>query len=235
MLYFNKIFKFPNPKELGMSDHRNAMAMDFDGRLWDDNGDKTWSYYYNYLKKTYPVKFFFASTLPEFIRDTWLKLIGWKLRDFKWWFESFIIRRDHMLDLRQPKSNKFGDVDHYRHGYIDIDTKMVYAMFNLLTNFVLNERMYMPSAEDIAKEPILQTQLDKYNEIYAIYNWWNKDRKLEYKEANDALTAWSVAKRIKSSYTKQLWDNLQALNKRNEDKLEEMLVRVLNIRKYLWS
>jgi len=232
MLYFTKIFKFPNPKQLGMSDHCNAMPMRDFG---NDDGSPTWDDYYDHLKKIYPVKFFFASTLPTFIRYAWLSLIGWKLHDFKYWFISFIIERDHILDLRQPKRNKIGDADHYRHGYIDTDTKMVYAIFNLLTNFVLRQRMYMPTAEEVAKEPILQTQLDKYTEIYAIYHWWNKDRKLEYKEADDAMTAWSKAKRSKSPDTKQLWDNLQNLNKRNEDKLEEMLIRVLGIRKYLWS
>jgi hypothetical protein len=237
MLYFQKIFKFPNPKQLGMSKHCNAMAMDWDDEEEDDHGEKTWAYYYNYLKKTYPVKFFFASTLPEFIYHTWLKLIGWKLREFKYWFLSFIIRRDHMLDLRQPKRNKQFDVDCYRSGYIDTDTKMIYAMFNLLTNFVEEQlvHMYFPTQEDIAKEPHLQHQLDQNNEIIAIYNWWNKGRKLECKEGDEALTKWHNAKKSKSPYTKILWEELKNIDKRNEDKLEEMLIRLLKIRKYLWS
>jgi len=222
-----------------MSDHCNAMAMDFlDGETEEDeHGNKTWTHYYNYLKKTYPVKFFFASTLPTFIRNTWLHLIGWKLGDFKYWFQSFIIRRDHMLDLRQPKRNKQFDIDYYRSGWIDTDTKMVYAMFNLLNNFVKQEliHMYFPTEEEIAKEPILQSQLDKNNEILAIYRWWNIIRKLECQEGNKALTAWSNAKRSHSINTKQLWEDLKRIDKRNEDKLEEMLIRLLKIRKCLWS
>jgi hypothetical protein len=234
MLYFQKIFKFPNPKQLGMSKHCNAMPMKDFG---DNDGSPTWEDYEDYLKKTYPAKFFFASTLPSFLMHTWLKLLGWKLQDFKYWFISFVIQRDHMLDLRQPKRNKQFDIDYYRSGYIDTDTKMVYAMFNLLTNFVEKQlvHMYFPTQEDIAREPHLQSQLDQNNEILAIYHWWSKDRKFECKEGDEALTKWHNAKKSKSPNTNQLWEELKSIDKRNEDKLEEMLIRLLKIRKYLWS
>lgn len=235
MIYFKKLFKFPSPKDLGMSNHHNAMAMDFDNKEETVKGEPTWAKYYNYLRKTYPVKYFFASTLPSFMYFTWQKSIGWKLRDFKWWFESFIIRRDHLLDLRQPKSADPFDADYYRHGWIEPDTKMVYAIFNILNEYIEKSESYCPTLEECEEEPALKEQRDQYIEARTIHYWWNVARKQNLKKEKDLLLEWSKAKRNNSANEKELFKAMNILSDNNDKELDEMLIRILKIRRSFWS
>lgn len=235
MIYFNKIFKFPSPKDVGMSEYHNGMPID----LFNDDDRPTWSDYYTKMKHDYPVKFFFASTLPTFIRDTWFHLIGWQLRDFKWWFKSFIIRRDHLLDLRQPMIDKSSG-GYYRHGYLEPDQKMLYAMFNILNEFVgesLNDVMYCPTEKDVREDEHggMKEQLDRYFEIIAIHRWWNIDRLAEYKAYSDALRTWSEAKKAKSPDAERLFKELNAMEQANEATLDDMIARLMKVRRSMWS
>lgn len=69
MLYFKKLIKLPGPKDLGMSNNNYSMGSEF----FPQEGVLTWESYYARVKKEYPVSFFFASTIPNFFRSTWLR------------------------------------------------------------------------------------------------------------------------------------------------------------------
>jgi hypothetical protein len=233
MIYFNKLFKFPGPKELGMSDDDYAMA----SRMFPNRKDEiTWEDYYEYLAKTYPVKYFLAAIFPQFFRDLWRKFA----RPFKtvhYWLVSHTTQQYHWLDLRQPKG--------YRYGWCDTDHRMVYAMMNLLVEFVEKEGpggYFVPSEEDAAKDDGVdcnyagyKRQLDNHKEYMAIYNWWTKERAVEDLEEETKSTEWHEARHAWADNHKDLWKELQVLTERNNAKLEEMLHRLIKIRHCLWT
>ena len=237
MIYFNKLFKFPGPKELGMSDNDNAMP----SRMFPNKPNEvSWEDYYEYLEKTYPVKFFLASTLPHFFLDLWRKMY----RPFKtlyYWVVSHLLpsRRFHFVDIRQPGPNG------YRYGWLDTDTRMVYALFNLLKEFVEKESphgYFVPSEEDAAKDDGtnceyagFKRQLDDYKEYMAIYNWWTKERQAELEQEANKAIEWHDARLEWAGDHQQLWQELKALQDRNEAKLEDMLHRLIKIRHCLWT
>jgi hypothetical protein len=132
-----------------------------------------------------------------------------------------------MLDLRQP--------DGYRYGWADIDSRLMYAMFNLLDLFVKHEmpNFYCPTEEEVAKEPAYKTQRDAYIEIEAIHRWWNVDRVAAKKAISDELN-----RLYGTRGTRPTADEREALHKMEADleaKMEEMMVRLVKVRGSLWT
>ena len=238
MLHFNKLFKLPGPKDLGMSDSNNAMPSEY---FRNNKEEYTWENYYARIKKEYPAKFFFASTVPQFFRDCWLRFSR-PCKDAHYWLVSHTIRQYHWLDLRQPKVDYFS----YRYGWVEADTQMEYALFNILSNFVENQtkysHYYVPSEEDAAKDDGVdynyfgfKEQLANHKELMTIYNWWKKDYHEELAEHDHKLTEWSNARQAFADNKEDLWKELVALDKRNSDKLDEMLIRLIKIRRTMWT
>jgi hypothetical protein len=237
MIYFNKLFKLPGPKDLGMSDHNDSMPW----RLFSN--DKTvldWDDYYERIAKMYPVKYFLAGTLPVFFLHIWWK-ISRPFKDAYYWLVSHTIRQYHWLDLRQPKSVPGA----YRYGWCETDIRMELALTNLFIEFVeqqLPHSYFLPSEEDAAKDDGTncnyagyKRQLEDHKEMMAIYNWLTKEQYQEKSEYNLALSRWSDALYANSDNQKELWEELKNLEDRNEAKLEEMLLRILKIRPRLWT
>src|SRR5258708_9618462 len=219
MIYFNKLFKLPGPKDLGMSDDNYAMP----SRLFPNNKtEKTWEDFYEILRKNYPVRYLIAYTLPTFFRDRWWS-ISRPFKNAHYWFVSHFVpsRRYHMLDLRQPKNGD--NVDNYSYGWRDTDSRMVFALFNLLCQFVeeeVSEGYYVPTEGDIAKDPALKYQLDNYIEFMTIYIWWKKDRIIEDEEYCIKLTSWSNARCRFADNERVLWEELNTIEARKKDKLD---------------
>jgi hypothetical protein len=243
MIYFSKFFKFPGPKDLGWSDSNNAMP----SRLFPNNKtEKNWEDYYEYLNKTYPVKFFLASIVPQFFRDIWMRLSR-PFKDAHYWLVSHTIRQYHWLDLRQPKRWKDDVEDYftYRYGWVDTDHQMEYAMMNLLVNYVEQEMpgsYFIPSEEEAAKDDGVdynysgfKRQLANHKEYMAIYNWWKTDRFVELAEYDRKLTEWSDARHAWADNADELLKEVGALEARNDAKLDEMLIRLIKIRRCLWT
>ena len=68
-----------------------------------------------------------------------------------------------------------------------------------------------------------------------IYNWWKKDRYLEEKEYDNKLTEWSDAHHNFADNAKDLHEELRAIEERNANKLDEMLIKIIKIRGRLWT
>lgn len=229
MLFFRKLFKLPGPKELGRSDHDALPSRDFtpdcEGYTWED-WDKE-------VKEKYPIKYFFAETASDFIQfNIWLPIYR-PIEDAKYWLVSHIVpsRRYHMLDLRQPK-NEFG-VDVYRYGWKDVPDKMLYAMFNLLDQFVKYElpNYYCPPESDIDNK----IQRDTYFEILAIHKWWFHDRKVEEHAIDELRTKWFSLRKTKSKQSEEFWAQMHEREAELECKTDEMIDRLMKIRRNLWT
>jgi len=151
-----------------------------------------------------------------------------------------------MLDLRQPKSKDGYDVDDYKYGWRDTSERMLYAMFNLLDDFVKHELsdLYCPTEKqikDAENDPLEWTQQslidqkDFYFEILAIHKWWTHDRKIEYKAFEDMRSQWSKAKRSRAANSEELWNKTNIMEKEFERKTDEMISRLMKIRRNLWT
>lgn len=149
----------------------------------------------------------------------------------------------HLIDTRKADPS-------YTHGWRDTDWRMVLAMFTLLIDFVELEMphgYYVPSEEDAAKDDGTwecgvggyRAQRDQYLEFMAIYNYWKVER-LELQAQHDkALTLWSAAHKAskgpKGETTEQLWKEVQESEAKMDNRLEEMLHRLIDVRKVLWT
>lgn len=219
-----KIFRLPSPSELGWtSSSYNALPM----RMFNHNQeDHTWEDWEELMQKDYPVRYFFSETLPSWFR----RRIKSPINDAWYWFVCHTLpsRKYHRLDLRQPN---------YKYGWIDSDTKMLYALFNILNTFVEQEvpHKYCPSEEDVQKEPHLLYQRNNLLETKAIHYWWNVERVRQQKEYDELLHRWSDAQKEDAQEAHQLWLDLNKMEKAQEDKEDEMLARLLKIRRSLWT
>ncbi len=241
MLILRKFFKLPSPVDLGMSKHNALPSRDFTpsckGPTWED--------YYAEVKKLHPIKYFLVETLPDFWRyKIWYKCTR-PFTDAYYWIVSHFIpsRKYHMLDLRQPKMrNGIENQDAYRYGWHDVPEKMVYAMMNLLDSYLIDEcpeKYHDPSVsyslEEIEADEGLKHQYHNLTEARAISHWWNNERNKETTKRIELLQKWSAAHRACSPEADKLSEELWAHEKFCDDKLEEMLIRLIKIRPSLWT
>lgn len=229
MLFLRKLCKLPSPIELGWSEH-NALE---DEEWSDEPKGKTWQDWHRTVKEMHPVKYWFAETFGDFVRyKVWLPFTR-PFEKARYWFVSHFIpsRRFHMLDLRQK--------DEYQYGWADVPQKMLYAMFNLLSEFLNKETPHdltqWYTREQIEADEGMKRQQADIDEARAIYQWWTVGRKEEQGMHDKLLHDWSEARRNKSSNREHLWELLQFQEKANEDKTDEMIARLMKIRRTLWT
>jgi hypothetical protein len=226
-----KLFHLPSPKELGWTrGEYNALPMAKFNNVGDDT--PTWEDWEAKMQKEYPIRYFFSETLPSWFRTN----IRNPVSNAWYWVKCHVLpsHRYHILDLRQPKND---DVGNYKWGWIDSDTKILYALFNILNTFVKNEvpNYYCPSEEEVQTDPYLLQQRNNYLEIKSIHYWWNVERLRQNKYYAELLDKWSDARGTKDSSEHQLWDELKKIEAAQEAKEEEMIGRLIKIRRSLWT
>lgn len=200
--------------------------------MFNQAGDHTWEDWEVKMRKEHPVRYFFAETLPFEFRMR----IKNPVRDAWYWIKCHLLPSYcyHKLDLRQPKRE---DGQDYKYGWIDSDTKMLYAMFNILNLFVKDEmpNYYCPSEEEVQKDPNLLRQRHVYLEAKALHYWWNVERPRQNKRYSELLHNWSEAKKSGNPEEHRFWVDLHKFEEAQEVKEDEMVGRLLNIRRSLWT
>lgn len=230
MLFFRKFFKLPTPVDLGWSKYN---ALEMEEFQHEHSTGKTWQDWHRTVKAMHPVKYFLAETLTNFIYyKLWLTL--WRpCKDAHYWFVSHFVpsRRYHMLDLRQPEG--------YRYGWQDVPEKMLYAMFNLLGQYLKHEdpvdlTQYYSLAQ-IEADDILNKQHSSLQEARAIYYWWTVQRKKDMEISDKLMDELGRARKNKLPQRHILSDKLIAHERYMENKTEEMVLRLMRIRNTLWT
>lgn len=224
-----KLFGLPSPIELGWSQYNALEDADFS----DDPQGKTWQDWHAHVKQLHPTKYFFVETLPKFLRYNIYWPIKRPIERSHYWFVSHFIpsRRYHMLDLRQKGG--------YQYGWQDVPEKMLYAIFNLLGEYLNKEVPYDLSQDyteaQINADPGMKNQQDALNEARAIYHWWTVGRLQEEQKESEMRDTWYNAKKAKDPKTKEYWDQLQKMKEDGEAKTDEMVARLMKIRRGLWT
>lgn len=231
-----KIVKLPTPFELGWSDDPNLNALPM--RDFCSPGDKTptWEDWEEKMQKEYSFRYFLVESLPRWM----YRHIVQPLKDAKYWAVCHFVpsHRYHMLDLRQPlKKGGIENIDTYRWGWIESDNQMLYAIFNIFNDFVEHQfkHHYCPSEEDVQTEPYLLQTRNLHLEIKAIHYWWNVERCRMQNIQDKLLHDWSEARRNDTSAVHQLWDELHKGDQAFDDKTDEMIMRLMKIRRSLWT
>lgn len=232
MNYMKKLFSFPGPKDLGKANSNYALP----SRLFNKyQTGYTWEDHDMELKKLFPLKYFFLKRIPEFIN----KFFWWKtkrtFKDIYYWLQCHLLPsyHFHILDLRQPKGS-----DHYSYGWRDIPEKMLYANFNLLKDFLEKENPYDPSddntLEEIYKDPGLITSYKYMQEAKFLHHWWTVIRKEKYNEEQSLLSKAVEVKNNKKQYD-ELMEKWREANKKFDEEEQEMLIRLIKIREFMWT
>ena len=232
-------FKLPSPKELGISQSNALPLRDF--TPWEKG--TTWEDYDLLLKEKYPIRFFLFKTLYKFIKYNIYFSIKNPISDGWYWIKSHTYKRHHLLDLRQPPiQGEIKNIDYYRYGWCDVPEKMLYAMFNLLKEY-FNEEPYdlttTYSRDEIEADPALKSQQFHFDEAKALLHWWEVERKADINNIDKLLESWS---RVRSDdiipndpVTQIYWKALLKAEEDFEKKTDEMIARLMFIRRGLWT
>jgi len=179
-----KVFQLPSVVDLGWS-KSEALPI---RRVQPDVQGYTWEDYYDKMEKEHPVLFFLNVTLRRFISVNFVM----PLQELKYYIRDQLIRRTHLLDLRQ-NSSVIG-CDDYNGGFIDPRTQILYACMNSLDRFIdeskafdhlkwlRNELALLPA--DAVDRQVLEDNIMLHSEAISIHNWWHNDRKSEYIRLN---------------------------------------------------
>lgn len=227
--YWKKLWNLPSPRELGWSKSNALEDEDFS----PDPKGKTWQDWHRHVKQLHPTKYFILETVPKFFRYKVWWPIKRPIEKAHYWLVSHLIpsRRYHMLDLRQPGG--------YQYGWNDVPEKMLYAMFNLLGEYLNKEQPYDLTDDytesQIEADPGMKMQHHSLSEARAIYNWWNVGRKQEEDAISDQQSVWWAARKAKDPKAEEEFTKLTEMKEAHEEKIDDMLVRLIKIRRTLWT
>ena len=238
MKFLKKLFHLPSPVELGRA-KSNTLSMDF---FTDEDSDEyTWEAWAKEVKEKHPIKYFFAETL----RHWWAVRITMNIEQFWYWIRSHTYRRYHILDLRQPHTDSDDD---YRWGWADPDSQMLFAVWNIFVSHVdqinASKFNYGTSEESLnalrtrikEEEDCSNSQLEYLLEAKALYQYWTIDRKVNSKKKTSLLRDWHTHRQEdKKSGNKERWNALRKFEADFDTEEEEMMIRLMKIRRNLWS
>jgi hypothetical protein len=235
MLFFRKLFKLPTPVDLGWSKYNALESAMFS----DEPQGKTWEDWHAHVKELHPVKYWCAETAPDFVRyKLWLP-IARPIENARYWLVSHLVpsRRYHMLDLRQPHVK--GGEEGYRYGWADVPEKMLYAMFNLLGEYLTKEEpadlALHYTHEQIEADVNLKAQQEAFEEATAIHHWWTVTRHEEVARCNKLFDDYIEARKTKAPNRDFLHISYRTQDRLNEEKVDEMVTRLMKIRRTLWT
>ena len=204
-------------------------------------GDFTWADWEKEAREKYPVRYFLSQTIPHW----WAVNVSISVTEFVYWVKCHVIpsKRYHMLDLRQPKTIAKYDPDHYRYGYLDGDHKILYACFNSLVHFIEKEHKGKFLEYVTFQEEAMGSKHLELRELFEIYQWWTTTRKTKQKEYDKALDEWHVLLMATSNSEEQdvlpgfreAEEKHKALEKEFKEEETRMLIRLIEIREYMWS
>lgn len=178
---------------------------------FNNDNEYCWEDWHEETKAKCPVRYWLQETVPTFFRRKWFKISNvW------YWIRTHTYNRYHILDLRSNTSYQ------YRWGWIDSDSKMMLACFNLLKEYIEKEKPF--EIIDWSDNPEIE------KEIKDLYNWWMIGREHERKEYD---TFWD--KRDFKETTEEERDAHWKAEDELDKKDDEMLLRLIKIRNYLWT
>lgn len=225
---WRKIFSLPSPVDLGWA-KINALEL---RNFSPFTKNKTWEDYEAYAKSNYPIRYFFSHTFLE--KVIWP--ITYQYREAIYWLKCHLISKNkyHLLDLRNVEPHSA-----YTYGYLAPCEKMKLAAFACLREYIEEEKPADPatyySIDEQQDEYYLLFKAD-YDEAMTIYHWWMIDRKIENDQVHQLyLDKMKAADQQDQELYNELSKKWTAAHRFNEEKEEQMFLRLSSIRRTLWS
>ncbi len=174
----------------------------------------TWEDWDRDNKEEFPIRYFLSETLPDYWRAWIARPIGAAV----YWVASHTTERRHILDLRNPG---------YKYGWVDADAAILYANFNLLKKFMEEEKPW-----ERINWQVTDHHSEAWSEINELYSWWTKSRW----EQHQKLEALYEASYDKIQAEKDvLFSEANALEAELVERDTQNLIRLINVRGYLWT
>ena len=222
-----KLFGIPKPKALPSK------------MFGSKPGEYTWEDWREDAKKDNPIRYFFSETVPHW----WNVHISMNIEHAWYWLRTHTVHRYHKLDLRQPYT---GTDDDYTWGWLDEDRQLVFACFNVLVSYVdsVNSQEHIYGTDNIndlresmikdgVENPDDMPQLKCLMEAKELYQYWTVKRKVDLNKRRDLLLDWSRNK--DKDGNQKRWNALRKAEDDFDKEEEEMLIRLIKIRRSLWT
>lgn len=211
----------PSPKDLGHeSDALPSRS------LTPDTSEYTWEDWRVEVKAKHPIRWKLQKIIDWFSH--------WPRASHAWyWLRTHTLDRYHLLDLRRSEPE---NPDGYRWGWRDRDHMLLLSSFLILRDFVEKEKPWKPTFDGYPKDShsAIQQQIDAYDEIMTLYRWWVRDRFAEYAAFEAASDA--AHERWRESPDDQvLAAAMIEADCAQQNRDDEMLLRLLKIRCHLWT
>ena len=84
-------------------------------------------------------------------------------------------------------------------------------------------------------DDLLTDQRNAGLEMQALHDWWNKERPRKLQDAEEILHTWHEARKERRPDADIWWKKLNEIEAYNDAQEEEMIARLLKIRKCLWT
>lgn len=124
-----------------------------------------------------------------------------------WWIREHIYDKFYIINIKNVDGV-------YKWGWLDKDRSLLLACMKILCDFVEKEL----NCDYIDKEE------ENIKEILKIYKWWKEDRVLKEKKLEDILLDEKQA-------SKEYWK----LERKIYEEENEMLIKLIKLRKSLWT
>lgn len=224
-----KWMRLPNPVELGRASYNALPIRDLPGPNEDAY---TWEDWKEEVTEKYPVRFWLTYT---FVRSV-INPVRRKVKAAWYWLTCHVLpsRRFHLLDLRSP-----GPGITYSYGWMDMAEVIQYACFVALRKFVEGEQPVDPTSwatpEQFADPTSgLAEQKAKHDEVMALYEWWMRGRLQEEHEEGRLFQETRRFDRRSVEYRAAV-DAWLGYREWLDTRADEMLHRVISVRRYLWT
>ncbi len=196
-----------NPEDFGLGTSKNS----FDDMIANFEVYKSPAYL-NLWRLWHPTSYYYHKKVA-FVASSLYN----KIEDAIYFVECHVFDKAkyHKLDLRQPKDKDscWG----YQYGWVDADIQLLFACFNILRTFVEVELDGNLDPIPIDKDNFDDESVKEKNiflqEIKELYDWWMVDREIDYRNKQNSFEK-------EDSFI---------------EKETEMLIRLIKIRKGMWS
>lgn len=197
-----------------------------------------WNKWEKETQAKYPISYAIFDQIPSWAARTWYVYIQGRYKNLvsKYFHKHHHIKIDvdrFMSYPLKPKSN----LSLY-HWY-DTDTKILYANFQLLVDYVEKEK-----PEENTDWTTRPSDQEIWSEIQTLYNWWTTVRPKKWIENESSsmeeygIDISDIGSPTKSANYKKwadAFDKHDQIERQLEDEDTEMLVRLMIIRKSLWT
>jgi len=143
----------------------------------------------------------------------------YKIKGLPYNLRQAFIRKHHIVKM--PRLSRWN--------WCDTDHRLVHANFELLVQFVDNEKPF-----DWINWESDEGHQNAANVMRELYKWW-KDYPRREKEVDDATHNWYVSSCASREDEKELFDRIHELEEKLHEETKANLHRLIDIKDYLWT